>query len=653
MNRLFILGMIGFLSSFMLKAQIRLPRLISDGMILQRDRPVKIWGWATANEEITLLFKGQQYQTITGSSGKWEILIPAQKTEKQPFEIVLKGRNEIRIKNVLLGDVWVCSGQSNMELTMDRVKDRYAEIISEAENPAIRQFLVPDKYDFKVQQEDVESGSWQPATQQNILSFSAVGYFFARELFERYHVPIGLINSALGGSPVEAWLSEDAVKQFPEHYLEAQKFRNSSLITEIEGKDKMINLNWYKTLNQQDKGLQNHWKKASFNDSDWQQMELPDFWSTQPLGNVHGTVWFRKTIKVPGAMAGKPAKLLLGRIVDADSVFINDTFVGTTGYQYPPRRYFVPANVLKEGSNTIVVRVINNAGEGGFIRDKPYYLISGKDSISLTGTWKYQLGTAMPELPEQTFIRWKPVGLYNAMISPLRNYAMKGVIWFQGESNTKAPKHYFDYFKALVNDWREKWGQGDFPFLYVQLANFMKPASMPAESKWAELRQNQLLALTIRNTGMAVSIDLGEWNDIHPLNKLDVGHRLALQARKTAYAESGGVYAGPLFKSVQKRKEKLIIRFSNAGSGLKTIPENNALKQFAVAGKDKYFVWANAAILGHDKVLIWSDEVKNPVFVRYAWADNPEGPKLYNKENLPASPFQISATGKGTWIISR
>jgi sialate O-acetylesterase len=531
-----------------------------------------------------------------------------------------------------------------MELTMERLKYKYADEIRNATDSAIRQFTVPDKYDFTKPQDDVDAGQWVMATGKNIYSFSGVAWFFAKELYKRYKVPIGLINSALGGSPAEAWISEEAIKKFPVYYEEAQKFRNNALIDSIEKADKRVSSSWYNLLNQTDEGLKNKWIDPAFEDNGWQQLDVPGYWPGTGSGFLNGAVWFRKKIEVPAAMIGKPAKLELGRIVDADSVFINGKFVGATGYQYPPRRYELAGDILKEGSNTIVIRVISNSGSGGFVGSKRYELTTINDTVDLKGAWKYKTGSVMQPLPAPTFIRWKPVGLYNAMIAPLVNYSIKGVIWYQGEANTSHPGNYKDLMETLIDEWRRKWKQGDFPFIYVQLANFMEAKPTPVESNWAELRQQQLNTLSVHNTAMAVVIDIGEWNDIHPENKKDVGTRLALQAERVAYGDTKIIASGPLYQSMKVAGNKIILSFSNTGAGLMA-KGNKELKQFAIAGNDGKYQWAKANIKGN-KVTVWCDNIPHPVFVRYAWADNPEGANLYNSKGLPASPFSAKVSIK-------
>jgi sialate O-acetylesterase len=618
-----------------------LPRLISDGVILQRNTEIKIWGWASPNEKVVLAFKEKTYKTQADPYGNWKIMLPAQNAGG-PYEMTFEASNEIKIQDVLFGDVWICSGQSNMELPMERVKEKYGEVIKKSKNSNIRQFLVADRYDFKKEQDDLESGNWIAANPESVLNFSAVAYFFAKEIYEKNHVPIGLINTALGGSPVEAWMSEDALVAFPKAYDEAQKFKNDELIKQIETSDKKRSDDWYNELNANDKGISENklnWSQPDIDDSDWDLMEIPGFWANQSIGNVNGVVWFRKEIEVPKSMVGKPAKLYMGRIVDQDFVYVNGELIGTTGYQYPPRRYEVKPTILKEGKNTITVRVINNSGNGGFVLDKPYYLAVGNDTIDLKGKWKYKLGTTMKPLDGPTFIRWKPEGLYNGMISPLINFTIKGALWYQGESNTSNPSEYAKTFPALINDWRQKWNQGDFPFLFVQLPNFMEAYPEPRESNWAALRQSQLETLSVTNTGMAVAIDLGEWNDIHPLNKEAVSNRLALLARKIAYGENNIYASSPIPSNSKFKKNKVIISFENVGGGL-IVKKGSDLKSFSISNDGKNFVWAKAKIIGN-KVEVWNENIVNPTVVRYAWDNNPSDANLFTNEGLPSTPFEL------------
>jgi len=619
-------------------AQIKLPKLISNGMVLQRNDTTKVWGWASPNESITLSFNKKTYHTKANKDGDWSIKITPQKAGG-PYEMIFSASNKIVLKDILFGDVFLCSGQSNMELSMGRLIDKYPKIIAKSENSNIRQFLVPDEYDFKQERKDFSNGSWQSANPKSVLDFSGVAYFFALQINKKYHIPVGIINSALGGSPAQAWISENGIKKFPLYYAEAQKFKNDELIKQIESSDQALSNAWYKNLNSKDEGIKNNWKD-NIDDQNWSEMNVPGYWANESLGKVNGVVWFKKDIDVPKTMIGKPVKLLLGRIVDADSVFINGKFVGTTSYQYPPRRYLFGTDLLQEGKNTITVKIINNSGNGGFVLDKSYQLIAGQDTIDLRGKWKYKLGAKTEPSPSQTFVRWKPVGLYNAMIAPLKNYRVKAALWYQGEANTSNSKEYAELMRTLIADWRTEFSIPSLPFLYVQLPGFMETNSNPTESSWAELRDQQRKLLAVKNTAMAVAIDLGEWNDIHPLNKEDVGKRLALQAEYSIYGDKAIVPSGPLFKSMLSNNNKLVLTFDHVGKGLVS-KGNSELQYFEIAGSDKKFVWAKAEIKGN-KITVWNEAITKPIYVRYAWADNPVRANLYNIEGLPASPFEAS-----------
>lgn len=636
----FICLWLASLSAQRADAQLRLPKLIGHGMVLQRQTPLKIWGWASPNEKVSLSFVGQTHQTVANPNGDWAITLnPIE--PGGPYSMTLSGNDTLELADIWVGDVWLCSGQSNMELPIRRVWPKYGQELMGYENLRIRQFVVPQTYNFHQPQTDLKGGVWKPATQANLQEFSAVAFFFAKEIHDTYGIAVGLINCALGGSPAEAWVSEETLKQFPAYYDELQRFKDDRLIADIEKSDNQRMSDWYLRSWQKDLGrnAQQLWQSPTLDASDWGTMQLPGYWADTPMGAVNGVVWFRKQVDLPASMVGQPAKLNLGRIVDADSVWVNGHLVGSVSYQYPPRWYSIPAHVLREGTNTIAVRVVSNAGRGGFVPDKPYELLANNQRIDLTGTWQCKLGAVMEPLASQTFVRWKPSGLYNAMLAPLFNYSLKGTIWYQGEANTKNPAEYASLMSALIGNWRNAFGQPAMPFLYVQLANFMETSAQPTnESSWARLRDAQLQTLKVPYTGMAVACDLGEWNDIHPLNKKDVGLRLALAARKVAYADAKVVHSGPVYKSCRVKGHRIELSFDQIGSGL-TAKGGMPLVYFAVAGADKQFVWAQAKIKGR-KVWVWSPNVPNPVAVRYAWADNPLGANLYNNEGLPASPFR-------------
>ncbi|UZR96280.1 sialate O-acetylesterase [Chondrinema litorale] len=338
------------------------------------------------------------------------------------------------------------------------------------------------------------------------------------------------------------------------------------------------------------------------------------------------------------------SKVALGRIVDADKLYINGIEVGSTTYQYPQRRYNVPQNVLKSGNNLFVIRVVNNTGKGGFVPDKPYYISAGEQTVDLKGYWQFKVGDVFikeENLPQSIVIHNQPTSLFNAMVAPITDYAIKGIVWYQGESNSGNPEAYKNLLPAFIKDWRKQWGQPELPFLNVQLPNYMDVDYLPVESNWALMREAQLEATKLPNTGMVVSIDLGEWNDIHPGNKKPIGDRLALIAQKMVYGEDDIVYSGPIYKSARVDGNKVILTFDHVGSGLISGNEE-ALNHFAIAGTDKKFKWGKA-VIKDNTVEVWHENIKEPMYIRYAWADNPDFANLYNKEGLPASPFK---TGK-------
>lgn len=625
--------------SISLNSQIILPRLVRDSMILQRDSKIKIWGWASKGEEVKIKMNGKSAKTKTGADGKWTALLPAMKAGG-PYTMEVNGKNKITLKDVLIGDVWFCSGQSNMVHQMSLHNISYSKDIAEANYPQIRHFWIPTLTDLRGPNEDLPTGYWKWANPQNVNQFSAVAYFFAKKIYEKFKVPIGLVNASVGGTPIEAWTSEDGLKDFTSLQTIIQKNKDTAYVNSIN-RAAFANREIRKET---DKGITGSvkWYDVNYIPKGWQTISVPGYWEDQGAKDLNGVVWYRKEIDVPPSMTGVPAKVFLGRIVDADVLYVNGVQVGNTAYQYPQRRYSLPAGALKAGKNIFVVRVINSSGKGGFVPDKPYYIEAGGNTIDLKGYWQYKVGEAYA--PSQGIFKAgisaqnSPTALYNAMVAPVINYTIKGILWYQGESNERNAAEYKKLLPALIADWRNKWRQANLPFLFVQLPNFMDASYLPSESNWAILREAALKTLSVSNTAMAATIDLGEWNDIHPDNKKDVGERLALAAKKIAYGEKDLVHSGPLYQSQQIEGNKIIISFSNVGSGLISIDDED-LNQFAIAGADKKFVWAKTKIEG-DKVIVWNEEIAQPMYVRYAWADNPFGANLYNKEGLPASPFR-------------
>ena len=628
---------ISLISTHTLLGQVRLPRLVNDGMILQREAPVNIWGWANPGEKVKLSFNSQTFETIATADGKWKIVLPKQKAGG-PFNMEISASNTIKLKNILFGDVWLCSGQSNMELPMSRVAVLYGTEIENCTNPNIRLFQVPVRWNYNKPQDDISGGKWEESNPQNILKYSAVGYFFAHDLYEKYKIPVGIIQCAAGGSSAESWISEESLKAFPEQYQIAKQLSDSVYLRNLLTSERESQAKWFGELGKNDLGRKSApWFNPSLDDSSWLDFQLPSAFAEAGMDFKNGAVWFRKEIDLPDNYSGKSALLEFGRIVDSDSVFVNGTFVGNVTYQYPPRRYKIASGILKAGKNNITLKVISQSGIGAFIKDKPYQLDVGEQTFDLKGTWKYNIGAKCDPCPSSTFFPGKPLGLYNAMLNPMINYTLKGMVWYQGESNTGRANEYKSAMSTLIVEWRKLWRQGELPFLFVQLPDFMEPKNEPTDSDWAALRDQQLKLLSVPNTAMAVTIGLGEWNDIHPLRKKEVGQRLALAAEKLAYGDKQVVSSGPIYQSMKIDGSKIELTFTNCGSGLAT-NDVKQLSHFAIAGADKKLVWGKTVIKGN-KVIVWSDQVTNPEMVRYAWADNPAGANLCNKEGLPASPF--------------
>ncbi|MBN1402867.1 MAG: hypothetical protein JW942_00170 [Opitutales bacterium] len=619
-------------------AEVTLPRILSGGMIIQRDAPIEIWGKADAGEKVSVSMSGKTATTKADAQGRWSVELP-ELAAGGPYDIVVQGENTVVLKNVLMGDVWLCSGQSNMETPMSRIAERYTRELAESANDNIRFFTAPLSYNFHAPQDDYASGEWKSADPDSLMSFSGVAYFFARKLEAETGVPVAIINASNGGSPIASWMSEEALSAYPELLEEALRFRDDAMVERIEARNRETESDWYGTRDRTDPGLKTgtEWYREVMDCSDWGSVTIPGVMADQGVESL-GTIWLRKDITIPAELAGQPALLRLGNMIHADTAWINGQEVGSTGYEYPPRRYKVPAGIIKEGRNSIAIRLTCYGGSGAsFMPDKPYQLEVGAQVFDLKGEWLVKDGADMPAKAPTVFVRWMPMGLHNGMLGPLQKLNLKGFVWYQGESDTGRAATYGEFLRAMIDDWRAIWGQ--LPFIYAQLPNFMEPTSGPAESGWATLREQQRRTLSVPNTGMGVNIDLGEWNDIHPTNKLDVGERLALAALKLAYGRDI-VSSGPLLAGMSVEGTKAVLSFDSVGGGL-VAKDGPELRQFTIAGADGVFHMARAKICG-DKVLVWSDEVKEPQTVRYAWASNPLGANLYNAEGLPASPFEAN-----------
>ena len=618
-------------------ANVKLPLLFNDGMVLQRDQSIPVWGWADANEKIEIRFNKQIVKTKADKDGKWMVNLKAEKAGG-PFELVIKGNNIITLKNVLVGEVWVCSGQSNMVFTVKQAVNA-AQEINDANFPMIRQFLV-QKDMSSTPKSDVKAGKWEACNSSTVGGFTAVGYFFAKKLYSELKVPIGIIHTSWGGTCVETWTSREAF----ENSEEFKEMISKVPIIEIDSLSK-TQKNKLVAKVEQIQGSKmatddTSFKNLAFNDSSWAEMKIPSIWENQQLPNLDGVVWFRKSVEISKENTGKAGILELSKIDDQDVTYVNGVEVGTTNTYDENRVYKIPAGVLKEGTNSISVKVTDYSGGGGIYGETSNMKLTvQKTVIPLGGQWKFNVVNVRSEVSPNQY----PSLLFNAMINPLIPYGIKGVLWYQGEANVNRAEQYKKAFPLMINDWRQKWNQGDFPFYFVQLSTFNEfGGNSNNGSKWAELREAQTYTLqTVANTGMAVTTDIGNAKDIHPTNKQDVGIRLAAIALHKNYNQKV-VYSGPMYKSQLIKGNEIILTFDNIGNGLFVSDKNGILKGFEIAGADKVFHFATA-IIKNNKVILSSEKVPNPVAARYGWADDDTEINLFNKEKFPASPFRTDA----------
>lgn len=620
--------------------------LFTDHMVLQRELPAPIWGWAAPGCEIKVSLAGKTASTKADDSGRWQAKLgpfPA----GGPHSLRVAGPKTVVIQDVLIGDVWICSGQSNMEWGVAGSNNAQQEIAA-ANHPSVRLFTVPKSVSLRPQ--ELVSGQWQICSPQTVAGFSAVGYFFGRDLNKALDVPIGLIHTSWGGTVAEAWTSAEALSTMDDFQPAVEQFRQMAAALEA-GTDKFEEqlAKWWR---ENDPGSADGlgWADPALKTADWKSMNLPTQWEQAGLPDYDGVVWFRKEFELPESAAGRDGTLSLGPIDDIDTTWVNGVRVGGMNTWTDPRVYKVPGHVLKAGRNVVSVRVLDTGGGGGIygqadqMRFEPS---GGGNRIPLAGVWQYKASTSLAQtkpVPQRLDNNPNVVTvLYNGMIAPLIPYGVKGAIWYQGESNAGRPLQYRTLLPTMIRDWRTRFGVGEFPFLVVQLANFMAVQQQPAEPGWAELREAQLLtSLKTPRCGLAVAIDIGEANDIHPRNKQDVGARLALAARGIAYGQSIE-YSGPVFKSMEVAEGQARLRFEHIGGGL-VAKGSGPLKGFAIAGADKRFVFAEAKIDG-DTVVVSSPQVPQPVAVRYGWANNPVC-NFYNQAGLPASPFRTDIDTK-------
>jgi len=629
---------------------IRLPKIFGSYMVLQQDHDIAVWGTADPGGRVTVVLDRHVVHARVSKDSTWHMTLPPMKAGG-PYQMHILGSDTTLFNNVLVGEVWICSGQSNMEWPLIN-SENGSEEIANADYPDIRIFTVWHNTAFQPL-DTLGTYGWMPVNSPNIRHFSAVGYFFGRDIHENVKVPVGLIHTSWGGTPADAWTSLPAIRKqkgfdkFLENLKkrEIENFVSDSADTFASWEEQIQN--WREKVTELDMGLNSSakpWYEIQIETDDWLMMDIPTPWETGGLPGYNGVVWFRKEVELTESDINKSWILHLGALDDIDFTWLNGEFLGSETFFDIYRQYAIPENRLKPGRNVIAVRILDFSGTGGFwgMQDEIKLISALGDSIPLTGEWRYKVGVDMKGAPSSLALprqlQQLPTVLFNGMVSPIIPYTMRGVIWYQGEDNVDRAYQYRRLFPGMIQDWRTHWGQGDFPFIFVQLANYMTAARYPGDSDWAELREAQLMTLSEPNTGMAVAIDIGEAGDIHPRNKRDVGRRLALYARARAYGEDV-VYSGPLFQKMQTENGQIRLIFQHTGAGL--MAKGGELKGFAIAGENRKFVWADAMIEGNT-VVVSSPRIPHPVAVRYGWANNPVC-NLYNREGLPASPFRTDS----------
>lgn len=624
-----------------LSAQLRLPSFLANDMVLQQQKVNRIWGWANAQQLVTVTFKNKTYSSFANSNGEWQVFLEPAVAGSAGSMLVKAGTEKIELSNILIGEVWVCSGQSNMEWKMKQCPELYKDELKTASNDNIR-FVVFNKTFSNVEQEDITlEKKWSAINPSTIGECSAVAYWYAKKLYAELKVPIGLIVTSWGGTAAQSWTSFEGLHNFSNYttpYIEKVK---PLKLGDMNKQKQEIKEKFQKDI-QEKSAFAKEVVKQDFDDSKWPEMYLPKQWEEQGFPSMDGIVVYRLVFLVDAADAGKEAELNMPAIDDMDSTYINGTFIGSINQYDAVRKYKIPAGVLKAGKNVLVIKVQDDGGGGGLstVEEKFNVTVSNK-KIPLSGKAKYNILAVLEDITGGNgAIERQPAVLYNAMIAPILPLSIRGAIWYQGESNADNTKDALEYktlFPAMINDWRNHWGQGDFPFLFVQLSSFGAVRTEPAECNWGFLREAQTKTLSLPNTAMAVTIDVGNPTNIHPQQKKEVGDRLAAGALKTVYGKTKLIAGGPQLKSFSIQGNKVILEFTNTGTGL--MIKGKELKHFAIAGADKKFVWADAVIKGNS-IIVSGKTVIKPVAVRYAWANSPIDANLYNKEGFPAIPFR-------------
>ena len=630
-----------------LQAKVVLPSVFTDNMVLQQKTDITFYGDATKNKQLTVKtgWNGKEYHTEADGQGKWSLKIPTP-AAGGPYEITFSDGKNLQLKNVMIGEVWFCSGQSNMEMPVagwGKVMN-YEQEIAEAAYPAIRLFQVKKNTSLAPLKE-VEStlGGWQECSSATVPEFSALAYFYARALWKELNVPIGVIDCTWGGTPAEAWTNHETLRQVMGFREEMDKLERLGFDpNRMEQAYSEERAHWQSLFTEKDKGMENGklcWTAPSLSEEDWQTISLPGYWEGKGLKDFDGIIWFRRSLEIPAEWAGKPLTLRLGMIDDEDITYFNGVEIARGAGYMTPRTYTIPAKLVKAGKAVLAVRVSDFGGEGGIHgKAEELYVEADGKRISLAGDWKYRIGLSLKGFPPAPVSPIQsssyPTVLFNAMVKPWTAFPIKGVIWYQGEANVGRSEQYGDLFPALITDWRRQW-RSNFPFYFVQLANFMESKKIQPNSEWAALREAQTKALKLDQVGMAVTIDIGLADDIHPKNKQEVGRRLALLALAGSYGKNVSSSA-PVFQNYIIKGDKMELDFGQKQDGFKI--KDTTLKGFTIAGPDRVFYSAEAMVQ-NGKIIVSSPKVSVPLAARYGWADNPDC-NLYGENGLPVAPFR-------------
>lgn len=635
--RVLLLFLTLFLFQAFVHAQIKLPKVFGDSMVLQRGIKIPIWGNSTPGALINAELGNVKATTKADQEGKWMVRFPKFKASG-PYTLKIYEKEKpgtgIVLRGILIGDVWLASGQSNMEWQVQQAKDASAEIAN-ANFPQIR-FLVVDHSSQIKPQSDISSGKWKVCDPANVKELSAVAYFFARKIHGDQNVPVGIIQSTWGGTKIEPWTSRDMLLTSPITRTKTLSVDTLHFDRKDFVRDSLNQIRFWEIVYNPQNNADKIFSASDYEDSDWTKIGMPNVLKEFGIGNYEGMVWLRKKISLPESFAGKDITINLGHPEMNYSLYFNGKEIcKNIWYSNPTHSYTIPVGLVQPGENTIAVRIAMLWAGGGLNPANDIYITDGSSKITLAGNWLYKkdMETAIPKMPNY---QGNPTVLFNSMINPLIPYGIKGFLWYQGESNADSAYNYRKLFPMLIADWRQHWQQGNLPFLFVQLANYMKRKQLPSESEWAELREAQTLTLSQPNTGMACTIDIGDAGSVHPLNKQEVGLRLALIADKMVYKKNL-IASGPMYKSFKTEGNRIRISFTETGSGL-SAKNGDELRGFAIAGSDKQFYWAKATIQGNE-IVVYSEKVTAPAAVRYAWADNPDC-NLVNSEGLPAVPFR-------------